>query len=179
MRCGNLSNCCSRKGTIRVNDFSVAGALDREETQPGVILASRLGDGTFYALLGPLIFWIDRETGRLLLPAGIIGFTAHLTSHKLIKHLFKRHRPFVKIPGVHCLVKPPDEFSFPSGHSAAAFLMATLLSAFFPVITVPAFSIAMLIGFSRVYNGVHYPSDVLAGMVLGLLCAKLGLGIVL
>jgi undecaprenyl-diphosphatase len=62
---------------------------------------------------------------------------------------------------------PSDQFSFPSGHTAAAFAMATLVSFHFPILTLPVIIWALLVGFSRIYLGVHYPTDILAGIVIG------------
>jgi undecaprenyl-diphosphatase len=80
---------------------------------------------------------------------------------KLIVH---RHRPFE-----HQLGPQSSTHSFPSGHSATSFACATVLAAYAPRWRVPLFVLAALIALSRIYNGMHYPTDVLAGSVLGLL----------
>jgi len=64
--------------------------------------------------------------------------------------------------GIKNLIHPPDEFSFPSGHTAAAFLTAVLISRMAPHLSIPVFAAALMIGVSRIYNGVHYPTDVAA-----------------
>jgi undecaprenyl-diphosphatase len=80
----------------------------------------------------------------------------------LVKALVPRHRPFE-----HQLGPSERTHSFPSGHTATAFAGATVLSAYAPRYRVAFYALACLIGFSRLYNGVHYPTDVLAGAVLG------------
>jgi membrane-associated phospholipid phosphatase len=88
----------------------------------------------------------------------------------ILKYKFNRERPFYKYPdilnksGVYNL-----DPSFPSGHTASTFNTATLLSLYYPkwYIIVPSFIYAGSVGYSRMYLGVHYPSDVLAGAVLG------------
>ena len=65
--------------------------------------------------------------------------------------------------------------SFPSGHTAAAFVFATLVAAFYPPFALPAYLMATLIGFSRVMLGVHYPSDIAAGALLGVVCCETAL----
>jgi undecaprenyl-diphosphatase len=79
------------------------------------------------------------------------------------------------VSGVHQRVSPSDQFSFPSGHTAAAFVIATLISHFFPALLVPVYFWAFLMGVSRIYLGVHYPTDILAGLVIGIISAFAGI----
>jgi undecaprenyl-diphosphatase len=139
---------------------------------------SRLGDGYFYAFVGIALFIIDYELALKTVPAGLIAFALEVTVYKLVKNKTKRDRPFRSVPEINPLMPPPpDKFSFPSGHTAAAFVMATIFGTILPVLFFPLAVLAALIGFSRIYNGLHFPSDVLAGMMLGFGCAKLGLAI--
>ena len=87
----------------------------------------------------------------------------------------KRDRPYERIVDVEFRVRPPDRFSFPSGHTASAFLMLLLLSNTFPGLQIPALCWGTSVGVARVYLGVHYPTDVLAGAVLGILTGEIGM----
>ncbi len=70
-------------------------------------------------------------------------------------------------PSVHALVPVPHTSSFPSGHTTTSFACATVLSAFVPRAAPGFYALALAIGFSRIYVGVHWPFDVLGGVVLG------------
>jgi len=84
------------------------------------------------------------------------------------KAVVHRHRPFE-----HQLGPRSSTHSFPSGHAATSFACATVLSHYVPRLRAPLFLLAALIALSRVYDGMHYPTDVLAGAVLGVLTALL------
>lgn len=87
------------------------------------------------------------------------------------KHLFNRARPHASDLGIAPLVKTPSSSSFPSGHSATAAAGAISLSAAYPVLTPVFAAVGLITMFSRIYLGVHYPSDVLAGAAIGVVCA--------
>jgi undecaprenyl-diphosphatase len=94
--------------------------------------------------------------------------------YQIIKNLVHRPRPFMTIKGLVPLITPHG-FSFPSGHATLAMAMAVVLSYHFPKVRVAIYILAVLVGFSRVYFGVHYLSDVMAGFVLGGLLGWLSL----
>jgi len=140
---------------------------------------TRLGDGEVYGLLAVWQLLAGGETGRLIFMILLTAFVIELPVYLLLKNSVKRLRPFERYPQVSFLIQPPDHYSFPSGHTAAAFLMAHILSWQFAWLALPLYVLASLIGYSRIYLRVHYPSDVIFGMLLGLLSAKLALHIFL
>jgi undecaprenyl-diphosphatase len=95
---------------------------------------------------------------------------AHIIS-QILKPIIGRPRPFVTHPVAALLIHTPGGYSCPSGHSASSFAAATILFTFDKRIGLAALALAFLIAFSRIFLFVHYPSDTLAGCILGVLCA--------
>lgn len=136
---------------------------------------SHTGDGPVYLLIALGLLLLEPVAGETFFWAGIIAYTFDVSLYLLLKNAIKRDRPAVKISTYQAWITPSDQFSFPSGHTAAAFLFACLILNFYPLFAVPAFLWACAIGASRVLLGVHYPTDLLAGAALGSACAFLGI----
>jgi len=136
---------------------------------------SHFGYGYAYPFIFIFVVIFDYSNTRLILPAGFLSFLIEHTTHKLLKNNTRRERPFINIPEIRNLTPAFDRFSFPSGHAAGAFVMATLLNHLYPVLLIPVYMLALIISVSRVYNGVHYPSDVMAGSFLGIFSARIGI----
>lgn len=132
-------------------------------------LVSHTGDGPLYLLLGGLLFWLDGERGAEFLWSGLQAFGLELPLYLLLKNAIKRERP----RDLPVFIRPSDRYSLPSGHTAAAFLVAGLVAIFYPVAAPLAFIWAACIGASRLLLGVHFLTDLIAGALLGSGCVLL------
>ena len=95
-----------------------------------------------------------------------------ILANGILKHLVQRPRPFDTYGGLQVLIHRPADWSFPSGHASASFAAAFVLYHYMPKkFSIPALILATLIAFSRLYLGVHYPSDVIGGAAIGYLTA--------
>lgn len=128
---------------------------------------SKTGDGQLYLILGLMLWWLEPNHGVLFLYSGLLAYMLEIPIYILLKKGLKRERPCHQISELNAYIVPSDKFSLPSGHTASAFLMAALIAHFYPTLSVVAYIWASCIGCSRVLLGVHYPSDILAGVLLG------------
>ncbi len=121
-----------------------------------------------FLLLLALFIWGGKK-GRWAVVLGIIAVgLSDFTSSQLLKPLFSRVRPCNVFPDVHLLVKCSKSFSFPSNHAVNFFSTALLFTYFYKKTGIFLFFMAVLVALSRVYVGVHYPLDTLAGAIWGL-----------
>lgn len=128
---------------------------------------SHSGDGYLYVAIALLVYFTAPLGYPDFIKVGLLAFLIELPCFMLLKSCIRRDRPFVQLSDCTISIKPSDKFSMPSGHTAAAFVMAGLISYFYVEFAFIAYCWALLIGNSRVALGVHYPSDVLAGALLG------------
>jgi undecaprenyl-diphosphatase len=139
---------------------------------------THLGDTPSWVALGLFLAASGGEGLRLALLLGLGAGIATLLSQPL-KRVCCRARPDSSIDGLVALAENPDAFSFPSGHTAAAFAVAVALAGQGHGLGQVALAFACGIGVSRVYLGAHYPLDVAAGVVLGLVAGALARLVVL
>jgi len=137
-----------------------------------------LNDHGIIAIAACLLLLAVRKTRRVGAVAALSLIINTLVVNITVKPLVARVRPYEVIDGLTLLVDRQSDFSFPSGHSAAGFAVAVVMLRLLPKrYGVPAVVLAGLIALSRLYVGVHYPTDVLAGMAIGtaiaLLCCRL------
>lgn len=132
-----------------------------------------LGDGGIFWLALALVLAIIPKTRK----CGISIFAAMAFSYIIgnlgLKPLIARPRPFTVATDVSLIIEKPGEFSFPSGHTLHAFTAATVIFGYYRKPGTLAYVLAALIAFSRMYLFVHYPTDILAGAVLGVVDALL------
>jgi undecaprenyl-diphosphatase len=131
--------------------------------------------GGWIWIIGSLVAYLLRVPRALLavkrlVPSVLVA--TWLVEHP-IKSFFRRRRPFARIVEALVIGKKPGSWSFPSGHTAASFASAWIVSTVWPRCAPLFFAAAGLVGMSRVYVGAHYPGDVGSGAILGLLLSEL------
>ena len=128
---------------------------------------SWLGDGwIWYLWLLALPFIYGRPGGVAALHMAATGAVGVLV-YKLIKTRAVRERPYITHSAIRCASVPLDRYSFPSGHTLHAISFTLLTAGYFPEWTAAFAALALLIALSRVILGLHYPTDVAAGALLG------------
>ncbi|WOJ98124.1 phosphatase PAP2 family protein [Congregibacter brevis] len=127
---------------------------------------SKSADGHLYLLVGGAL-GLFMESGTQFLTLMLVAFTVERALYWSLKNSLKRRRPAAALPDFQSHIIASDEFSFPSGHTCAAFLFVTLLILHFGLWLLPLYAWSACVAMSRVYLGVHFPTDTVVGAVLG------------
>ncbi|MBU3189957.1 phosphatase PAP2 family protein [Clostridium bowmanii] len=134
-----------------------------------MVVSSYLGDNGMIWIIISTILIISkryRKIGFMALGALILS---SILGEEIFKHVFRRIRPAT----LNLLIAKPVSYSFPSGHTTSSFAVAGVLAKYFKKYAFWFLGLAFFISFSRLYLYVHYPTDILAGIVLGLICSKI------
>ena len=151
-----------RKLMLRVNRWPAPQWIRR-----WMVAASRAGDGWLWIALGLVLLVFGDENRFDALRAGFIAVGAGLAMFLVLKRLTGRERPCETETHCWASLLPPDRFSFPSGHTITAFAVAVPLGLYYPSLLAGLLFCALSVAASRILLGLHYLSDVVAGMAIG------------
>lgn len=132
-----------------------------------------LGDkGLIWIIIGIILLVQKkyRKVGLVLLLGLLLNA---ILGEVIIKNIVQRPRVFNTYPDIHLIIKGPSSYSFPSGHTASSFVAAGILSYYIKDIKYIIYAFASLVAFSRLYLYVHYPTDIIGGIILGTVSAMI------
>jgi len=165
----------------RIKTWDEAWCLrfNRASTSPSIRqafrLISRLGDGIFWYCL--MLWLLVKYQAAALLPVFHMAAAGLVCTvlYKWLKRKTHRLRPFDKNQVINCGIAPLDQFSFPSGHTLHAVAFSVVALAYYPALAWLLLPFTALVAISRLVLGLHYPSDVLAGILIGATISGLSL----
>lgn len=139
-----------------------------------MIFITSLGNGGMIWIVATIVLLIPKKTRKAGVMSAVALLGSLIINNNIVKNIVQRPRPFVTFTDLQIIIPTPSEFSFPSGHTSSSFAAAAVFYRHLPKkLGLPAVILAGLIGFSRLYVGVHYPTDVIAGVLMGILLSYL------
>lgn len=139
-----------------------------------MIFITSLGDEGMIWIAATVALLIPKKTRKIGIMSAVALLGSLLINNNIVKNIVQRPRPFVTFTDLQIIIPTPSEFSFPSGHTSSSFAAAAVFYRHLPKkLGLPSVILAGLIGFSRLYVGVHYPTDVIAGIIMGILLSYL------
>jgi undecaprenyl-diphosphatase len=166
------------RSLITRGDYSVMRRANNWEAPRWVRLyvlsATRGGDGWLWYAMGLVILALGGKTRFEAVGAAGVSSALSVLLFSQLKRITGRRRPCQIEPHCWATLLPPDQFSFPSGHTMTAFAVAIPLSMFYPTLSIGLLFCALSIAMSRILLGMHFLSDVVAGALIGTALGYLG-----
>jgi undecaprenyl-diphosphatase len=166
------------RSLITKGDYSVMRLANHWEAprwvRVYVISSTRGGDGWLWYAMGLAILLFGGEPRFQALGAAGVAAALSVLLFAWLKRTTGRRRPCQIEPHCWATLLPPDQFSFPSGHTMTAFAVAIPLATFYPTLAIGLFFCALSIAMSRILLGMHFLSDVVAGVLIGTALGYLG-----
>jgi undecaprenyl-diphosphatase len=161
---------------ITTRDHTLMRRLNRWQAPRWVrvwaMAATRGGDGWLWYILGAAILLFGGDDRFRAVGAGAVAAFSGIAIFLTLKRAAHRRRPSCFEPHCWATLLPPDQFSFPSGHTITAFAVAISLSHYYPELRAGLIFCAVSVAASRILLGMHFLSDVLAGAAIGTLLAR-------
>jgi undecaprenyl-diphosphatase len=132
-----------------------------------MLYATRAGDGWLWYGMGIVILFFGGADRFVAVGSAMVTAGVGIALFRALKKLTGRRRPCMFEPHCWATLLPPDQFSFPSGHTITAFAVAVTLSRFYPDLAIGLIFCAVSVATSRILLGMHFLSDVLAGAAIG------------
>lgn len=142
-----------------------------------MVFVTSLGNGGRIWIGLSLVLLFFKKTRKAGIASAIALIFGLIICNLTLKELVQRARPcFQEFAEYEWLIKTPSDYSFPSGHTTSAFASALAASCFFrnKAFVISSVTLAAIIAISRIYLYVHFPTDVIAGLIIGVICAILG-----
>ena len=153
----------------------IKGYMRNDILTPVLRFITTLGNAGIFWIILTLILLLYNPTRKIGVVCMVALLEEFLVCNVLIKNIVKRTRPYVGIEGLNPLVKKPTDYSFPSGHSSSSFAVGfTIFRKGDKRWGIPVLVLAILISLSRLYVAVHYPSDVIVGIAIGIIFSYVG-----
>jgi len=132
---------------------------------------SRVGDGWLWYAIVVCLPWAGGSVGTSASVRLICVGIVNLIVYRIIKRWIARPRPFRTCPGIRECARSLDEFSFPSGHTLHSVAFSLILTVYYPMFALFVWPFTLLVAVSRIILGLHYPSDVIVGGLIGAIVA--------
>lgn len=134
---------------------------------------THLGDKAIIWLIIAFLLLLNNKYRKLAILTILAIILTTILGEFILKNIIRRPRPFVEYSHLKSIIAYTKGFSFPSGHTGSSFAAATVLASEFKKYRPYFYTLALLISISRLMLFVHYPSDILGGMLLGIMCAMI------